>query len=51
MNAQVAYDILSLEMTIYATLIGFLSIMFIFWYNQVKNKLSNLKIYIGFDIK
>lgn len=43
MNAQAAFDILSLELTIFATLLGFISVMFIFWYGLVKDKLKNRK--------
>ena len=43
MNAQVAFDIVSLELTIYATLLGFLSVMFIFWYSNVYERYSDIK--------
>ena len=43
MNAQVAFDIISLELTIYATLLGFISVMFIFWYGKTHEKYSDKK--------
>jgi hypothetical protein len=43
MNAQAAFDIVSLELTIFATLLGFISVLFIFWYGQVKEKFKDIK--------
>ena len=43
MNAQAAFDILALEMTIFATLLGTISIMFIFWYGRTKDRYTGEK--------